>query len=192
MILTYCFVLCRALQARVSRQVMMNKEEDDSDDEPKQPERISLADLKHRGKKKAIAPINRAGPAIKSNHINIQINLLQFLKDDTSSSPASCSYPRDHHLNEVFDGFCEQISLQACSHVALQPSATLRTVASWFSMRIRVKVLALQSLGWNHGWPLPPPGQRRMSRGLKGGVMSRYGEKGGVVLSDMNMWKVTQ
>lgn len=71
MTLTYCLVLCRALQARVSRQVMMNKDEDDSDDEPKQPERISLADLKHRGKKKATAPINRAGPAIKSNHIYI-------------------------------------------------------------------------------------------------------------------------
>ncbi|XP_026159632.1 mitotic checkpoint serine/threonine-protein kinase BUB1 beta [Mastacembelus armatus] len=56
----------KALQARVSRQVMMNMEEDDSDDEPKQPERVSLADLKHRGKKKAIAPVNRTGPAIKS------------------------------------------------------------------------------------------------------------------------------
>lgn len=103
MILTYCIVLCRALQARVSRQVIMNKEEDDSDDEPKQPERISLADLKHRGKKKAIAPINRAGPAIKSNHLNIQINLLQFLKDDTSSSPAASSCPRSH-LNEFLMG----------------------------------------------------------------------------------------
>ncbi|XP_034530479.1 mitotic checkpoint serine/threonine-protein kinase BUB1 beta [Notolabrus celidotus] len=56
----------KALQARVSRQVMMNVEEDDSDDEPKQPERCSLADLKHRGKKKAIAPVNRTGSAIKS------------------------------------------------------------------------------------------------------------------------------
>uniref|UniRef100_A0A3Q3W2E2 BUB1 N-terminal domain-containing protein n=1 Tax=Mola mola TaxID=94237 RepID=A0A3Q3W2E2_MOLML len=56
----------KALQARVSRQVMMHVEEDDSDDEPKQPERVSLADLKHRGKKKAIAPINRTGPAIRN------------------------------------------------------------------------------------------------------------------------------
>ncbi|KAM7375667.1 hypothetical protein PAMP_005456 [Pampus punctatissimus] len=56
----------KALQARVSRQVMMNVEEDDSDDEPKQPERISLADLKHRGKKKAVAPVMRTGPAIRS------------------------------------------------------------------------------------------------------------------------------
>ncbi|XP_030298975.1 mitotic checkpoint serine/threonine-protein kinase BUB1 beta isoform X2 [Sparus aurata] len=56
----------KALQARVSRQVMMNVEEDDSDNEPKQPERVSLADLKHRGKKKAIAPVNRTGHAIRS------------------------------------------------------------------------------------------------------------------------------
>ncbi|CAJ1073823.1 mitotic checkpoint serine/threonine-protein kinase BUB1 beta [Xyrichtys novacula] len=55
----------KALQARVSRQVLMNVE-DDSDDEPKQPERVSLADLKHRGKKKAIAPVNRTGSAVRS------------------------------------------------------------------------------------------------------------------------------
>ncbi|XP_075964693.1 mitotic checkpoint serine/threonine-protein kinase BUB1 beta [Anarhichas minor] len=54
----------KALQARVSRQVMMNVEEDDSDDEPKQPERNSLAELKRRGKKKA--PINRVGSSIRS------------------------------------------------------------------------------------------------------------------------------
>lgn len=48
---------------------MMNVEEDDSDDEPKQPDRVSLADLKHRGKKKAIAPVNRTGSAIRSKHI---------------------------------------------------------------------------------------------------------------------------
>ena len=70
----FCIVVRRALQARVSRQVMMNVEEDDdSDDEPKQPERVSLADLKHRGKKKAIAPVNRVGSAIRSKHVNIQI-----------------------------------------------------------------------------------------------------------------------
>ncbi|XP_054469430.1 mitotic checkpoint serine/threonine-protein kinase BUB1 beta isoform X2 [Anoplopoma fimbria] len=56
----------KALQARVSRQVMMNVEEDDSDDEPKQAERVSLANLKCRGKKKAIAPINRVGHSIRS------------------------------------------------------------------------------------------------------------------------------
>lgn len=80
MIIIYYIIICRALQARVSRQAMMNVEEDDSDDEPKQPERVSLADLKHRGKKKAIAPINRTGPAIKSKSINIQMNLLWNLK----------------------------------------------------------------------------------------------------------------
>ncbi|NP_001239175.2 mitotic checkpoint serine/threonine-protein kinase BUB1 beta isoform X1 [Oryzias latipes] len=56
----------RALQARVSRQVLMTVHDDSSDDEPQQPERVSLADLKHRGKKKAVAPVNRTGPAIKS------------------------------------------------------------------------------------------------------------------------------
>lgn len=69
----YCTVVCRALQARVSRQVMMNVEENDSGDESKQPERVSLAELKHRGKKKAIAPINRTGAAIRSKRANLQI-----------------------------------------------------------------------------------------------------------------------
>nr|XP_057947378.1 mitotic checkpoint serine/threonine-protein kinase BUB1 beta [Doryrhamphus excisus]XP_057947379.1 mitotic checkpoint serine/threonine-protein kinase BUB1 beta [Doryrhamphus excisus] len=55
----------KALQTRVSRQVMKKVTESDSDDEPKQPERVSLAELKTRGKKAAV-PINRTGPAIKS------------------------------------------------------------------------------------------------------------------------------
>lgn len=46
----------------------MDVEEEESDNEPKEPERVSLADLKHRGKKKAIAPVNRTGPAIRSEH----------------------------------------------------------------------------------------------------------------------------
>lgn len=81
----YCIAICRALQARVSRQAMMNVEEDDSDDEPKQPERVSLADLKHRGKKKAIAPINRTGPAIKRKSINIHESVVKSEVDITSS-----------------------------------------------------------------------------------------------------------
>lgn len=56
----------------------MNVEEDDSDDEPKQSERVSLADLKHRGKIKAIAPINRTGHAIKSKCLNIQMHRCQW------------------------------------------------------------------------------------------------------------------
>ncbi|XP_028995341.1 mitotic checkpoint serine/threonine-protein kinase BUB1 beta [Betta splendens] len=55
----------KALQARVSRHILTNVDEDDSDDEPKELERVSLASLKHRGKKKAIAPVNRTGSAIK-------------------------------------------------------------------------------------------------------------------------------
>lgn len=73
MITFFYIYIRRALQARVSRQVMMNVEEEDSDDELKQLERVSLADLKHRGKKKAVAPINRTGAAIRSKHVNIQI-----------------------------------------------------------------------------------------------------------------------
>nr|XP_040054877.1 mitotic checkpoint serine/threonine-protein kinase BUB1 beta [Gasterosteus aculeatus aculeatus] len=56
----------KALQARVSRQVMMNVEEDSGDDEPKAPERVSLAEFKRRGKKKAVAPVNRVGSSIRS------------------------------------------------------------------------------------------------------------------------------
>jgi len=50
---------------------MMNVEEDDSDEEHTQLERVSLAELKSRGKKKAIAPINRVGSAIRSKHVFI-------------------------------------------------------------------------------------------------------------------------
>lgn len=74
----------------------------------------------------------------------------------------------------MFDGFYEQVLLEACSHVALLPSAMLQTAVWWFLMRTRLQVLALQSLSWSCGWPLPPPRQRRMSRCLKDGVMSRY------------------
>ncbi|KAM4624751.1 mitotic checkpoint serine/threonine-protein kinase BUB1 beta [Polymixia lowei] len=61
----------KALQARVSRQVMSMVGED-SDEETKQPERVSLVDLKHRGKRKAIAPVNRTGAAISSNSRGLQ------------------------------------------------------------------------------------------------------------------------
>lgn len=64
-----CIGVRRALQARVSRQVMMNVEEDSGDDEPKAPERVSLAELKRRGKKKAVAPVNRVGSSIRSKHV---------------------------------------------------------------------------------------------------------------------------
>lgn len=47
---------------------MMNLEQGDSDDEPKQAERVSLADLKYKGKKKAKIPINRTGSAIRSKY----------------------------------------------------------------------------------------------------------------------------
>ncbi|XP_068608168.1 mitotic checkpoint serine/threonine-protein kinase BUB1 beta [Brachionichthys hirsutus] len=56
----------KALQARVSRHAMMKVEERNSDDEPNQLERLSLADLKYRGKKKTIVPIIRTGPAIRN------------------------------------------------------------------------------------------------------------------------------
>lgn len=79
MVTIFWIVVFRALQARVSRQVMMNVEEDDSDNEPKQLERVSLADLKHRGKKKAIAPVNRTGHAIRSKHTKLILLLLQLI-----------------------------------------------------------------------------------------------------------------
>ncbi|XP_077395594.1 mitotic checkpoint serine/threonine-protein kinase BUB1 beta [Festucalex cinctus] len=55
----------KLLQARVSRHVMKKVDDSDSDDETKEPERISLAELKTRGKK-ATVPIVRTGAAIKS------------------------------------------------------------------------------------------------------------------------------
>ncbi|XP_061699689.1 mitotic checkpoint serine/threonine-protein kinase BUB1 beta [Syngnathoides biaculeatus] len=55
----------KMLQARVSRQAMKKVDDGDSDDEVKQPERVSLAELKTRGKRAAV-PIVRTGHAIKS------------------------------------------------------------------------------------------------------------------------------
>ncbi|CDQ68608.1 mitotic checkpoint serine/threonine-protein kinase BUB1 beta [Oncorhynchus mykiss] len=64
----------KALQARVSRQVMsgmVNDEEEEA--EAAKPERVSLVDLKHRGKKKAVAPISRVGAALSSNSRSLQL-----------------------------------------------------------------------------------------------------------------------
>ncbi|XP_050989735.1 mitotic checkpoint serine/threonine-protein kinase BUB1 beta [Labeo rohita] len=57
-------VFHRALQARACRQMMssMTDQQDDDDDEdvgPAEPQRSSLAELKAKGKKKAVVPINR-------------------------------------------------------------------------------------------------------------------------------------
>ncbi|KAG7466348.1 hypothetical protein MATL_G00163640 [Megalops atlanticus] len=68
----------KGFQARVSRQVMSSMTcggtEEDSP-EPAQPQRASLVDLKHRGKKKAIAPVNRTGASVShhSRGLNLQL-----------------------------------------------------------------------------------------------------------------------
>lgn len=85
----------------------MNVEEDDSDNEPKQPERVSLADLKHRGKKKAIAPVNRTGHAIRSKHIKLIILLLQLIMN---------CHIFIFRLILISNGFCKQVFLEACCH----------------------------------------------------------------------------
>lgn len=69
----FCVICCRALQARVSRQVLsgMVNDEEEEEAEAAKPERVSLVDLKHRGKKKAVAPISRVGAALSSKHMSI-------------------------------------------------------------------------------------------------------------------------
>ncbi|XP_029972930.1 mitotic checkpoint serine/threonine-protein kinase BUB1 beta [Salarias fasciatus] len=94
----------KALQARVSRQAMMKIDEDSSEDEQKQPERASLADLKHRGKKKAIAPINRTGRAIKHISGGLQShgapvfgsasNSRLVIFDENKTQTTGCSEPK--------------------------------------------------------------------------------------------------
>ncbi|MCJ8737040.1 hypothetical protein PDJAM_G00019180 [Pangasius djambal] len=49
----------KALQARVCRQMMTSMNDQETDDELSEPQRASLAELKAKGKKKAVAPINR-------------------------------------------------------------------------------------------------------------------------------------
>lgn len=75
--LTQLLFFWRALQARVSRQALLKAEEDDSDEEPKEPERISLAQLKQRGKK-GVVPVVRTGNAIKSERWNANKLLMNF------------------------------------------------------------------------------------------------------------------
>lgn len=75
----------KALQARVSRQVLMNVKEEDSDEEQKEPERMSLASLKHRGKKKTIVPVNRTGTAVKSVSGGLKLQGVPILSNTTNS-----------------------------------------------------------------------------------------------------------
>ncbi|XP_017268686.1 mitotic checkpoint serine/threonine-protein kinase BUB1 beta [Kryptolebias marmoratus] len=75
----------KALQARVSRQALLNMEKDSSDEESKQPERVSLAALKHRGKKRAIAPVIRTGSAIKGLSGGLQSNSAPVLSNVSNS-----------------------------------------------------------------------------------------------------------
>ncbi|XP_037550662.1 mitotic checkpoint serine/threonine-protein kinase BUB1 beta [Nematolebias whitei] len=93
----------KALQARVSRQAVLNMEKDCSDEETKQTERVSLAALKHRGKKKAVAPVIRTGPAIKGVSGGLQSHSVPVLKvsnsrlvifDENKTEGAGPSEPR--------------------------------------------------------------------------------------------------
>ncbi|KAJ8341428.1 hypothetical protein SKAU_G00337190 [Synaphobranchus kaupii] len=67
----------KAFQARVSRQVVLNMTSGGQGDSPEsaQPERLSLAVLKHRGKKKAIVPINRTGASVSHHAHGLNLNL---------------------------------------------------------------------------------------------------------------------
>ncbi|XP_076834117.1 mitotic checkpoint serine/threonine-protein kinase BUB1 beta [Brachyhypopomus gauderio] len=56
----------RALQARVCRQMMTSVADQEKGDEPPEPQRTSLVELKAKGKKKAVAPINRVAGSIGS------------------------------------------------------------------------------------------------------------------------------
>ncbi|XP_061072937.1 mitotic checkpoint serine/threonine-protein kinase BUB1 beta [Conger conger] len=67
----------KAFQARVSRQVVLNMASGGQEDspEPAPPQRSSLVDLKHRGKKKAIVPINRTGVSVSHHAHGLSLNL---------------------------------------------------------------------------------------------------------------------
>ncbi|KAG9336547.1 hypothetical protein JZ751_002894 [Albula glossodonta] len=68
----------KSFQARVSRQVMLNMADgvgEEESPEPELPQRTSLVDLKYRGKKKAVVPINRTGSSVShhSRGLNLQL-----------------------------------------------------------------------------------------------------------------------
>lgn len=136
-------------------------EKDCSDEETNQTERVSLAALKHRGKKKAIAPVIRTGPALKGTHVNLLWNALLNL-------------PVLQHflLLCLLTGW--QVFLEACSRTVSLSSTKFPTVGWWFLTRTKLKVLVHQSPGWNLGRFLPHPGQRRMNQSSKNGATLRY------------------
>ncbi|CAL8272217.1 unnamed protein product [Merluccius merluccius] len=94
----------KALQARVSRQVMTNMGDEDSDQESNEPERISLVDLKHRGKKKAIVPVNRVRAVLGHNSRGLPSqaapaqggskNSRFMIFDENNGPPAETSAPK--------------------------------------------------------------------------------------------------
>lgn len=169
----FVFFYWRALQARVTRQTLLKAEEDDSDEEPKEPGRVSLAQLKQRGKK-GIIPIVRTGNAIKSECWNRYMHHLWNL---ISSASLFSSLLWWKCTVSIFNGFCQQVPPEACNYVAYLPPPVLQTVVWSFSMKTRQKMLALQNLSWSRGCPRRPPRQRRMRRRLKDGVTSRYGTR---------------
>ncbi len=63
-------LISRALQARACRQMMSSMtdqqgdDDDDEDEGPAEAQRASLAELKAKGKKKAVVPINRVKASV--------------------------------------------------------------------------------------------------------------------------------
>ena len=57
---------------------MTNMADEDSDEESDEPERMSLVDLKHRGKKKAIVPVNRVRAVLGRKYMHVRLPWLQF------------------------------------------------------------------------------------------------------------------
>lgn len=118
----------------MSRQVMTSMVMDDSDDDAKHAERDSLADLKHRGKKKAIAPVNRIGAAVKSKHMHphklfLSNTELMFLTLPTAFSSSIVGFVKDFYFQcVVFLGTGSSQGLQSQGALASNNAANSRFV----------------------------------------------------------------
>ena len=179
----------RGLQARVSRQVMTSMADKDSDEERNEPERMSLIDLKHRGKKKAIVPINRVRAVLGRKYMHVCLLRLQLTPCQLFATcmllPVMWSLkrmfifllrnrPLMSILNMSYPFPSGQIMPEPCSRGGPRHRAEPRTAASWFLTRTSVRRLWPPTPNWSPGLPRRLRGPRKTSRSLRSGATWRY------------------
>ncbi|XP_068194421.1 mitotic checkpoint serine/threonine-protein kinase BUB1 beta [Antennarius striatus] len=123
----------KAMQARVSRQAIVNtKEHNNDDDEPNQLERLSLAELKCRGKKKPIVPIVRTGSAIRKPFGSRESNDIPAFGNTTSNGQFVVF---DESKNHSTDGSEPKLESWAAPPTA-RPKENERKIEKWCDVKM--------------------------------------------------------